>query len=172
MSNPQTITPEAFEILVGRELRRIGIEPVQLRRVHRAHHDDRSGYILDLQGRLEAYGQRWSALIECHNRQAVLQTTDVVALRTRADQGQVTSAVLFTTSDVDADAVATARTHAIPLLRVVDAYTALIATGVIQAGQLPAWLPEFTIQIMTSEGSRLLEANEPELLLRELRPQP
>ena len=171
MSNPQSITPEAFEILVGRELRRIGIEPVQLRRVNVGHDPKHGGYGFDLQGRLEAYGQRWSALIECQNRNGKVQAADVNSLRARADEARVASALLFTTGEVDADAPAVARAHAIPILRVVDAQTALVATGVIQPGQLPAWLPEYTIEITTLEGSRTLVPSEPELLLRELRPQ-
>jgi hypothetical protein len=171
VSNPQSITPDAYEILVGRELRRIGIEPVQLRRVNVMHSYDHGEYGFDLQGRLEAYGRRWSVLIECHNRPLAVESSDVSALRTRADNARAASAVLFTTSGIDAGALAAARADAIPLLRVVDAQTALMATGVIQAGQLPAWLPEYTIELVTSEGSRLLEASDPELLLRELRPQ-
>ena len=171
MSNPGSISPDAFEILITRELRRAGIEPVSLRRSHaRPNSSDANRYTFDLNGRLQAYGHRWSVLIECRNLREVVTATDIDALRERADEAAASSALLFLTSDVVDAAVATARMKAIPLLRIVDAQTALIAEGVIQAGQLPAWLPEFTVEIVNPERRRLLEADEPELILRELRP--
>lgn len=171
MSNPGSISPDAFEILVTRELRRAGIEPASLRRNHaRIISSETNRYSFDLNGRLQAYGHRWSALIECRNLSEAVTVTDIDALRERADASSASSALLFFTSDVAATAIATARMKAIPLLRIVDAQTALVAEGVIQAGQLPAWLPEFTVEIVTPERRRLLDADQPELILRELRP--
>ena len=170
MRDPASILADGFEILVTRELRRAGIEPVGLRRSQaRPSSSAAVGYTFDLNGRLQAYGHRWSALIECRNLRDMVTVTDIDALRERADVAGASSALLFVTRDVDAAAVAMARAKAIPLLRIVDAQTALIAAGVIQAGQLPAWLPEFTAEIVTPEGTRLLEADQPELILRELR---
>jgi hypothetical protein len=171
MSNAGSISADAFEILVSRELRRAGIEPVSLRRSHaRPSSSETNSYSFDLNGRLQAYGRRWSALIECRNLRERVTVTNIDALRERADSASASSALLFLTSDVVDTAIATARMKAIPLLRIVDAQTALIAAGVIQAGQLPAWLPEFTVEMITPEGRRLLEADQPELILRELRP--
>jgi hypothetical protein len=170
VSNPRSITADAFEILVGRELRRIGVQPVQLRRRAMVHAPAGDGYSFELHGRLEAHGRRWSVLIECRNHSRALRKDDLHDLRARANAGKAASAILFTIGDIESEAAAAARTIAIPLLRVVDAQTALIATQVIQAGQMPAWLPEFTIELITSVGNRLLEANEPESLLREMRP--
>ena len=169
MSDPRSITAEAFEILVGRELRRAGIAPVELRRRNMARAGDAAGYTFDLQGRLEAYGRRWSVLIECRNRNEDLRPADVHELRARADAARAVSALLFTTTEIDPDAATAARAAAIPLLRLVDAHSALIATGAIQEGPLPAWLPEFTIEILTAEGRQLAQADDPELILRELR---
>ena len=171
MGNPGSISPDAFEILVTRELRRSGIEPVSLRRSQaRPSSTDANRYTFDLVGRLQAYGHHWSALIECRNLREIVTITDIDALRQRADLAGASSALLFVTSDVGAAAVTRARAKAIPLLHIVDAQTALIAAGVIQAGQLPAWLPELTAEIVTLEGAHLLEADQPELILRELRP--
>ena len=169
MADPRSITADAFEILVGRELRRAGIEPVQLRRRNVVHIAEEAGYTFDLHGRLEAYGRRWSALIECRNRAGFVGNDDLHALRTRATSASAASALLFTTTDIQPDAIDTARAMSIPLLRVVDAQAALIQSQVIQAGQMPAWLPEFTIEIVTPDGRRLLDPNEPEVVLRELR---
>ena len=171
MSNPGSISPDAFEILVTRELRRAGIEPVSLRRSPaRPSSADANLYSFDLNGRLQAYGHRWSALIECYNLREVVTVAAIEALRERADAASASSALLFFTGDVADSAITTARMKAIPLLRIVDAQTALVAEGVIQAGQLPAWLPEFTVEMVTPERRRLLEADQPELILRELRP--
>lgn len=169
MPLPQSITADAFEILVSRELRRIGIEPLNLRRRNFVRASG-GGYTFDLHGRLEAYDRRWSVLIECRNQPNALSPADVHGLRARATAAAVTSAVLFATSAFEPDAAAAARIDAVPLLRVVDAQSALLAGGMIQEGQLPAWLPEFTIEAVTTEGTKLPQANDPELLLREMRP--
>jgi hypothetical protein len=169
MPTPQSITADALEILVSRELRRIGIQPVNLRRRNFVRSSE-IHYTFDLLGRLEAYDRRWSVLIECRNQPNALGAADVHGLRARATAAAAASAMLFTTSAVELDAAATARSDAVALLRVVDAQDALIAAGMIQVGQLPAWLPEFTIEAVTTEGTKVPQANDPEMLLRELRP--
>jgi hypothetical protein len=168
MPTPQSITADAFEILVSRELRRIGVEPLNLRRRAFVPISD-GGYTFDLHGRLEAYDRRWSVLIECRNQPNAVGPADVHGLRARATAASAASTVLFTTSAIEPDAALAARSDAVALLRVVDAKDALIAAGVIQGGQLPAWLPEFTIEAVTTEGTRLLQPNDPEMLLREMR---
>ncbi len=167
-SDPTSITSEALEILVVRELRKAGIEPVPMRR-HRLEAGG-AGFAFDLVGKLAAYGQRWSALIACSNVRTPATAADVIAARRRADAAEVTSALLCTTAVVAPDAVAQGQQMRVPLLRVVDAQDALTKAGMIQPGQLPAWVPEFTLEIVTElHAARLLAANEPELILRALR---
>ena len=79
MSDVGSITAEAFEILVVRELRKAGIEPVQVRR--QAFHSREPGFAFDLVARLECYGHRWRALIECSNHPRPVSAEEVSALQ-------------------------------------------------------------------------------------------
>lgn len=173
MSDPRSITADAIEILVTRELRKAGVEPVGMHRRRPQLIAASDEYAFDLLGRLQAYDHRWSALIECRNTNSRLHSTDVIALRERASSIPAASALLCTTTDIDIDTARTARDLAVPLLRIADAQRVLTETGMIQPGQLPAWVPEFTIELVTCDAAgmhaRLLESDQPELLLRELR---
>lgn len=162
------------EILVERELRRSGIEPVGLRR-HPAPALRAGGseQRVDLVGRLEAYGRRWSALIECRSRAAVVQSADIDALRRRADGVSARSALLFAAADFSTDAVMRADELRTALLRILDARSILRGMGLMDAGALPAWVPEYSVELVTLEDGavqrRPLEADQPELILRQLR---
>lgn len=173
MSDPRSITADAIEILIARELRKAGIEPVGMHRRRPALIATPDEYAFDLLGRLQAYDHRWSALIECRNTSTRVNSKDIVILRERASSIPAASALLCTTTDIDLDAARTARDLAVPLLRIADAQRVLTETGMIQPGQLPAWVPEFTIELVTCDAAgmhaRLLEEDQPELLLRELR---
>jgi hypothetical protein len=168
------LSPAALEILVARELRRCGIDPGGLRRsVRPATAAAGAGHVFDLAGRLEAYGRRWSALVECRIGGPHIEAADVGALRRRADAASAKSALLFTTSDCSLEAVRRADALRVALFRVIDAHGALLARGLIEPGPLPAWVPEFTVEVLTLEGeavgARLLEADQPEQILRQLR---
>ncbi len=171
MSDPRTLTPDACEILVVRELRRAGIAPVALRRSAVSTSDD--GWRFDLTGRLEAYGRTWSTLIECRNTGVALRAADVANLRGRAERVRAASALLFTTAPIEATAVERAEGLRVALLRIVDAHPALLAAGLVQPGPLPAWVPELTVELVAMESgsirTRLLEPNQPEPVLEQLR---
>ena len=163
-----SITPAAFEILVTRELRRAGVEPSGLRR-HELRTTE-TAFQFDLIGRLEAYRHKWTVLIGCSNQLSAIGPTDIRELRRRADEARTASALLFTTAQFEPAALATARELYTPLLQVVDARAALLQAGLIQSGPLPAWVPEFTVLLVTAtRPPQLLQADEPELILRELR---
>lgn len=168
------LTTDGCEILVARELRKAGIEPIGLRRADRGGTaEGEAEWSVDLAGRLEAYGRRWSALIECRNRSDAVRAGDVAALRARADAAGARSALLFATCDFDGEAVQRADELRIALLRVVDAYPALLAAGMVQPGSLPAWVPELTVELVSRDGDgvrrQLLEADQPERVLEQLR---
>ena len=168
MSDVGSITAEAFEILVVRELRKAGIEPVQVRR--QAFHSREPGFAFDLVARLECYGHRWRALIECSNHPRPVSAEEVSALRDRADEAHLVSALLCTTAACTPEAIARADLLRVALLRVVDAHHAATNAGWLPAGQLPAWAPEFRLELVTQANpGRALAANDPELVLRELR---
>jgi hypothetical protein len=168
LSDVRSITAEAFEILVVRELRRAGVEPLHMRR--QLLQTSQSEYVFELTGKLQSYGHRWSVLIECSHRARAVTAEDVSALRHRADAAGLASAFMCTSGVFEPGAVARGNELRIPLLRVTGAQQALLRAGVIQGGQLPAWVPEFTVELVTIAGpDRLLEADQPELILRELR---
>ncbi len=174
MSDPRTLTTGACEILVARELRKAGIEPIGLRRADRGGaNSGGADWAVDLGGRLEAYGRRWSALVECRNCGDAVRAGDVAALRARADAAGARSALLFATCDFDGEAVHRADELRIALLRIVDAYPALLGAGVVQPGSLPAWVPELTVELVSRDGDglrrQLLEADQPEPVLEQLR---
>ena len=170
MSDPHSITAEACEILVTRELRKAGVEPLGLRRG--LVKSTSGGFQFELIGRLQAYDQRWSVLIECRNSEAAIEAADVDSLQAHAQAEKAASSILCTTSQYQSAALHRASAHGILLLRVVDAQSVLVAAGAIAPGQLPSWVPEFTLQIVSARepgASRLVEADQPELILSELR---
>lgn len=174
MSPRGTLTPDDCEILVARELRRAGIETLALRRTNRGDPRNGDGWRLDLLATLQAYGRRWSAFIECRNTTNPASTADIEDARRRADAAGARSALVFATCDFEADATMRARELRVALLQIVEAQPVLLAAGLVQPGPLPAWVPELTVELITSDvpgvRRRLLEADQPEIVLRELRP--
>jgi hypothetical protein len=173
MTDPRSITAEGCEILVTRELRKAGVEPIGLRRrlvqtsPRATHH-----FQFDLLGRLQAYDRRWGVLIECRNSADAVAAEDVESLQARAQAEKAASSIFCTTSQYEAAALHRASNCSVLLLRVVDAQSVLVAAGVIAPGQLPSWVPEFTLQIVSARmpaQPRLVEADQPELILSELR---
>jgi hypothetical protein len=173
MSDPRSITADACEILVTRELRKAGVEPIGLRRrLTQVSSGGAHIFQFDLVGRLQAYDRRWSVLIECRNTMNAIGADDVELLHARRQSVNAASSILCTTSEYQRDALQRASEQGILLLRVVDAQSVLVAAGVIAPGQLPSWVPEFTLQIVsarTPAQPRLVEADQPELILTELR---
>jgi hypothetical protein len=175
MSDPRSITADALEILLTRELRKAGIEPQGLQR----HWLERLGaqqqsFAFQLRGRLEVYGRRWSVLAECRNTDNPIATADIELLRQRRHEQEISSALLCCTNEVTTSALATARALHIPVLRVADAQLAYVTTGMIQPGQLPAWVPEYALEVLSLNAAdvvqaALLQADEPELLLQHMR---
>ncbi|HEX6309622.1 MAG TPA: restriction endonuclease [Longimicrobiales bacterium] len=174
MSDPRALSASGYEILVARELRRVGIEPVGLRRRARGvRSGEHPEFAFDLLGQLEAYDRRWSALIGCSNRADAASAAEIDGLRARARDAKAASALLFVTSGFTDEAVRRAREQRVALLRIVDAHGALLARGLIQPGPLPAWVPELTVELVVFEDERVqtqpVAPNEPELVLRQLR---
>jgi hypothetical protein len=174
MSDPRAITAEGCEILVTRELRKAGVEPIGLRRRSASSSSIREHiFQFDLLGKLRAYEHSWSVLIECRNSIHAVGVDDVEALRARAQTLKAPSSILCATSEYRIDALQRAAECATLLLRVVDAQSVLVAAGTIAPGQLPSWVPEYTLQIVSArtpmQQPRLVEADQPELILGELR---
>ena len=173
MSSRSTLEPDDCEILIARELRRAGIGAAAFRRLKRVNLEN-GGWRLDLLGGLEAYGRRWSAFIECRVATDTATAQDIDDARRRADAARARSALVFATCDFGEDALMRAGELRVAVMQIVEAQPVLLAAGLVQPGPLPAWVPELTVELLTREAPgvhrRLLQADEPELILRELRP--
>ncbi len=176
MSPRGALGPDDCEILVARELRRAGIAASGFRRIRDGAVQPGDGWHYDIAGRLEAYGSRWSVLVECRNTQRAVTGPDIDDVRRRADAAGARSALVFATAGFDADAIRRAHELRIALLQIIEAQPALLAAGLVQPGPLPAWVPELTVTLVRSDASglqhQLLEADQPELILRQLRREP
>jgi hypothetical protein len=168
------LSTDDCEILIARELRRAGIEVGGLRCRQGSLTASDDGWRCELTGTLEAYGHRWSALVACHNTTGVLSAAHVEHAHRCATAARARSTFVVTTGAFDQEAIARGHELRVGLLEIVDAQPVLLEAGLIQPGPLPTWVPEFTVQLVSCvEGRvrrRLPGANEPELILRELRP--
>src|SRR2546430_11424504 len=78
------LTPEHFEILVVRELRKVGLDVAELR-IHRRATlpEPERGYLLELKGVLTGTTGPRRALIACRRQQGVIGRAAVESLRDR-----------------------------------------------------------------------------------------
>src|SRR2546429_8755025 len=90
------LTPESFEILVVRGLRKAGIQ-VSEHRIHRCstHPDPERGYLLELKGVLGRGPERRHTLIGCLRRQAPIGRSDIEAFKDHLQEAGVEAGVLF-----------------------------------------------------------------------------
>jgi hypothetical protein len=177
MSEPHSITPGMCEILVARELRRAGIEPIGLRRRAGAIAERDGGCSFDLIGRLEAYGRRWRALIGCRITADPVEADHVGVLRRRADEAHASSALFFATAAFLPGAARRAEELRVALLRIVSTQQAMPYAATTETGSLPAWTPEYTVEIVSAQHSdgvhaQQIQPGDAEQILEHLRPRP
>src|SRR2546429_5768907 len=84
------LTPESFEILVVRELRKVGLQVSELR-IHRCSTlpDPERGYLLELKGVLGRGPERRHTLIGCLRRQAPIGRSDIEAFKDHLQEAGV-----------------------------------------------------------------------------------
>jgi hypothetical protein len=168
------LTPEYFEILVVRELRKIGLEVSQLR-VHRRSTlpEPDQGYLLELKGSVRRPPWQRRALIACWRRQVPLGPVDVAAARDHVREAGSEVAIVFSTSDVARDALPAAALAAVALLRVTDGRTAFDTSGWGTPGHYPAWLPAYCAQAVLPDALgepryQLLESGRGDVIVQQL----
>src|ERR1051325_3492738 len=124
------LTADYFEILVVRELRKVGLE-VSDPRVHRRAMlpEPERGYLLELRGRVSRAGWQQRVLIACRRQDAPIGRAQVESLRDHVKEAGVDAGILFGTADFEPDALAAARDNSLPLLRVTDGRTPLATSG-------------------------------------------
>src|SRR6266702_106472 len=161
------LTPEHFEILVMRELRKIGLDVSELR-------THRRSMLPELKGVLRRPDWQRRTLIACRRQQRPIGSVDVELLKEHLKEADVDAGVLFGAADFDPDALTTAEDTALALLRVTDGRTAFDTSGWGTPGHYPAWLPAYCAQSVTRDPLgqpryELLESGQGGVIVERLR---
>ena len=172
------LTPEHFEILVMRELRKIGLDVSELRTHRRTTlpEPDR-GYLLELKGVVRGAGWQRRVLIACRRQQRPIVAAEVEVLKDHLKEADAEGGLLFAATDVDPDALTTADDAAVALLRVTDGRTAFDTSGWGTPGHYPAWLPAYCAQSVARDPLgqpcyHLLESGQGGVIVDQLRTHP
>src|SRR5204863_513393 len=141
------LTPEHFEILVTRELRKIGLDVSELR-THRCSQlpEPERGYLLELKGVVRGAGWQRRVLIACRRQHHAIVAADVELLREHLQEANAEAGLLFGAADFDPTALTAAQDSPLALLRVTDGRTAFDTSGWGTPGHYPAWLPAYCAQ--------------------------
>jgi hypothetical protein len=141
------LTPDHFEILVMRELRKIGLDVSELRAHRRSMlPEPEQGYLLELKGVLRGTGWQRRVLIACRRQQRAIVAAEVELLREHVQEAEVEAGLLFGAADFDPAALTAAQDGPLALLRVTDGRTAFDTSGWGTPGHYPAWLPAYCAQ--------------------------
>src|SRR5256885_5568891 len=124
------LTPEHFEILVLRELRKVGLDVSELR-IHRRATlpEPERGYLLELTGVLSGPAWRRQALVACRRQQAPIGRAAVESLRAHVTEAGAHAGGLFGAAPFDAAPLVPAQDGAPPPLPVPDRRTAVHTSG-------------------------------------------
>jgi len=167
------VTPEYFEILVVRELRKVGFD-VGTVRTHRRSElpEPERGYVLELGVPLARAGINWRALVACRHQTHPVEPEVILSLKARLPQGPAEAGLVFATAGFGTDALTAAREAGVALLHVIDGRTAFDTSGWNNPGHYPAWLPAYLTQLVDLDISaagqpraRLLEAGRADMIL-------
>jgi len=147
------LTPEHFEILVMRELRKVGLEISELR-IHRRTMlpEPDEGYLLEVKGVVRGAGWERRVLIACRRQQRPIVAAEVELLKDHVKEADAEGGLLFGAANFDPDALTTAEDTALALLRVTDGRTAFDTSGWGTPGHYPAWLPAYCAQSVTRDA--------------------
>jgi hypothetical protein len=172
------LTPEHFEILVLRELRKAGLEVSELRLHRRSTLPEPEGeYLLELTGLVGRTPERRRVLIACRRQQASIGRAEVESLKAHLKEAGVEAGILFGTAAFEPDALHAAQGSPLALLRVTDGRTAFHTSGWGPPGHYPAWLPAYCAQavgrdLLGQPRYQLLETGDGELILKRLETEP
>ncbi len=169
------LTPEYFEILVVRELRKVGLEVSALslhRRSTQVHAEP--GYLLELKGVVSRADWQRRALIGCRRQDALIGRAEIESFREHLTEAGVEAGIFFATAPFAPEALHAAHDCALALLRVTDGRTAFDTSGWGTPGHYPAWLPAYCAQFVGRDIAgqphyRLLETGQGDLILDQLR---
>lgn len=175
MADRPEVTPDYFEILVVRELRKAGFE-VTDPRVHRRTElpEPERGFLLELRASLRRGSWHKRALIACRRQERAIGRESVEDVAGRLTEVEADVGFLFATAPFAPEALAAAEEREIALLRLVDARTAFDTGGWGPPGHYPAWLPAYLVELVDRDlagqaRARLLEAGAAELVMERLK---
>jgi len=171
MKPPPAMTPESFQILIVRELRKVGFD-VGTARTHRRSElpEPERGFVLELAVPLARTGTTWRALVVCRHQAGKVERDVIDSIKARRPAVPADVGLVFATADFGTDALAAAREAGVALLRVVDGRTAYDTSGWNDPGHYPAWLPAYLAQVVDRDvtgepRARLLEAGRADMIL-------
>jgi restriction system protein len=174
MAGLPVVTPEYFRILAIRELRKVGFEIGDLR-IHRRSElpEPERGFVLELALRLSRSGSTWRSLVVCRRQSDTVGPEVIRSVQARLPEVPADVALLFTTADFGAEALAAAQQSGMALLRVVDGRGAFDMSGWSTPGHYPAWLPAYLAQLVDRDiagqpRARLLEPDRAEVIIESL----
>src|SRR5213082_2000629 len=169
------LPPEHFEILVMRELRKIGLDVSELGTHRRSQlPEPERGYLLELKGVVRGAGWQRRVLIACRRQHHAIVAADVELLREHIQEANAEGGLLFGAADFDPTALTAAQDGTVALLRVTDGRTAFDTSGWGTPGHYPAWLPAYCAQLVGRDVSgqpcyQLLESGQGDVLVDQLR---
>ncbi len=172
------LTPEHFEILVTRELRKIGLDVSELRTHRRSMlPEPERGYLLELKGVLRRSDWQRRTLIACRRQQSPIGSVEVELLKEHLREADAEAGVLFGAADFDPTALTAVQDSPLALLRVTDGQTAFDTSGWGTQGHYPAWLPAYCAQSVARDPLgqlryQLLESGRAGVILEPLRTPP
>jgi len=172
------LTPEHFEILVTRELRKIGLDVSELHTHRRSMlPEPERGYLLELKGVLRRSDWQRRTLIACRRQQSPIGSVEVELLKQHLREADAEAGVLFGAADFDPTALTAAQDSPLALLRVTDGQTAFDTSGWGTQGHYPAWLPAYCAQSVARDPLgqlryELLESGRAGVILEPLRTPP
>ena len=168
------LTPEHFEILVVRELRKIGFDVPELRIHRRATLPEPArGFLLELKGVLGRGGWRQRALIGCRRQETPITRAEIESFQSHVKQADVEAGILFAAAAFEPDALGMGPASGLALLRVTDGRTAFDTSGWGPPGHYPAWLPAYCAQAVGRDVTgqpryQLLDAGLGDAILAQL----
>lgn len=175
MPEQPNLTPEHFEILAVRELRKAGLLVSDLS-IHRRTTlpEPERGYQLELKGAVSQGSTRRSVLIACWRQDSPLGRGALVSFEAHVREAGTEGGILFGAAPFDPDVLSAAESSPFALLRVTDGRTAFDTSGWGAPGHYPGWLPAYCAQALTRDpmgGIRyeLLEARHGERMLGAVR---
>lgn len=159
MAEPPNVTPEYFQILVLRELRKAGFAVGDVR-IHRRSElpDPERGFVLELTAPLSHAAWHKRALMACRRQDEAVAQGSVDSLKARLSDAKADVGMLFATAGFHDDAVAAAQQAGIALLRVIDGRKAYDGGGYGAPGHYPAWLPAHTLEVVDRDAGGLVRA--------------